>query len=193
MGGNEWMIFISLCPLCYCCFDAVYSRRRGKHRLYSLPWGCNPSSMQGREGKKIRGTEWKVWYSKTKVLSQSRKKLWQMGLGNRQTEGKEMGCSVTWRRGVSTVVAGRGTTATGVTHFFLLFIPVAVFYALCFECVFVAFNNICWIQIITTSVCSVFKVCLSWDLKHWKVHKWVYLHLFYHSDYFSTVCLFLSQ
>lgn len=88
--GNEWPIFISLCPLCCCCFGTVCNRQRDKRRLYSsLPWGLEPAiheACKAEEGeRKYRGTDREVWYSETKAQSKSRKKMWHRW-SRRQTD-----------------------------------------------------------------------------------------------------------
>lgn len=56
------------------------------------------------------------------------------------------------------VAAGRGTTATGVTHFFLLFTIMWLFCRSVSEPVFIAFKHICKIQMITRISVCFFKV-----------------------------------
>lgn len=133
---NGW--YLVPFPHCYCRFDSICNKQKKKGqaealRFFSLGDLSLQSMKHGkqRRERKYRGTDTgrEVWYSETKAPIKCRKKIWDRWSQetNRQTDRqrkKKMGSSVTWRKGWAAV--GRGTTATGVTHFFLLFTPVAV-------------------------------------------------------------------
>lgn len=124
VGGNEWMIFISLSPLCYCCFGAVRKRQRGKQRLYSFSalgtWACNPWSMHGRGGKENTEAQTeRCDIVRLKRRARAHRKCDTDGARrqtDRQTREEKDGqwCHMEKEGWVE---AGRGTTATGVTHF----------------------------------------------------------------------------
>lgn len=112
--------------------------RRGKQRLYSFSalgtWACNPRSMQGTGGKE--NTE-----AQTERCDVARLKRWARAdrkcdtdgarrQTDRQTDSGRKDGQWCHMEKEGWVAAGRGITATGVMHFFLLFITVVVL-ALC--------------------------------------------------------------
>lgn len=170
---NGW--YLVPFPHCYCRFDSICNKQKKKGqaealRFFSLGDLSLQSMKHGRQRRerKYRGTDTgrEVWYSETKAPIKCRKKIWDRWSQetNRQTDRqrkKKMGSSVTWRKGWAAV--GRGTTATGVTHFFLLFTPVAVL-AHCVSVFFffTATNQICQILTVTLFLISHVKLWLIW-------------------------------
>lgn len=63
VGGNKWLIFVSLCPLCYCCFSDVCNSQRGEYRLYSF---SALGTWEPAIHEACKTEEGEVWYSETK-------------------------------------------------------------------------------------------------------------------------------
>lgn len=114
---------VSLVTLFQCCIQQTEGPQA---LLFRCPWDYNLWGMWGRGGR--------IQRHRQKGVIQWDQEVWVERKcntdGGGQTErqgGRELGSNVTWRN-------GRGSTATGITHIFLLFTSVlALRLSLCFH------------------------------------------------------------